>query len=60
MRVLTVTTTPERMANLIKTTQSVENAYFFLFATFEQMKNNNIILDKFWQSPEDNNLYKLL
>jgi len=60
LRVLTITTTPERMDNLINTTQSVENAYFFLFATFDQVKDNNIILKPVWKTTEKKDLISLL
>jgi len=60
LRVLTVTTSKERMANLIKTTQSVENAYFFLFATFDQIKDKNIIFNPVWGSAEKGDLKSLL
>jgi len=49
---LTVTTSEERMKNLIITTQSVKNAYFFLFATFDQIKDKNIIFNPVWKSTE--------
>ena len=60
LRVLTITTSKERMANLIKTTQSVENAYFFLFATFDQIKERNIVFDPIWQSMDKKDLTSLL
>jgi len=60
LRVLTVTTGKERMANLIKSTQSVEGAYFFLFATFDQIKEKNIVFDPIWQSMDKKDLTSLL
>ena len=60
LRVLTITTSKERMNNLIKTTQSVENAYFFLFATFDQIKDKNIIFNPVWTSTEKEDLTSLL
>lgn len=60
LRVLTVTTSKERLANLLKTTQSVENAYFFLFTTFDQIKSKNIIFQPVWQSTEKKAFTSLL
>ena len=60
LRVLTVTTTPDRMNNLIKTTQSVENAYFFLFATSDQMKSKDVIFKPVWKTTEKEDLISLL
>jgi len=60
LRVLTITTSEERMTNLIQTTESVENAYFFLFATFEQIKEKNIIFDSLWQPTDKKDLTSLL
>jgi hypothetical protein len=60
LRVLTVTTSDKRMANLIKTTQSVENAYFFLFSTFDRIKGKNIIFDPIWQPADREDLTSLL
>lgn len=60
LRVLTVSTSKGRIDNLIKTTQSVENAYFFLFATFNQVKGNNIIFKPVWQTTEKEDLISLL
>ena len=60
LRVLTISTSKERVANLIKTTQSVENAYFFLFATFEQIKDRNIIFKPVWKTTGKEGLISLL
>ena len=60
LRILTVTTSPERLANLMKTTKSVEKANFFLFTTFEQVKNNNVLFDNIWQEPSEKGLTKLV
>jgi len=60
LRVLTISTSKERMANLIKTTQSVENAYFFLFTTFDQIKDKNIIFEPIWKSMEGKAFTSLL
>jgi hypothetical protein len=60
LRVLTISTTKERVANLMKTTQSVENAYFFLFATFDQVRDNNIIFKPVWKTTEKKDLISLL
>jgi len=51
LRILTVTTSPERLTNLMKTTKNVDRADFFLFTTFEQIKNNDVLFDNIWQSP---------
>lgn len=60
LRVLTVSTSNNRINNLIKTTQSVENAYFFLFATFDQVKDNNIIFKPVWKTTGKKDLISLL
>jgi hypothetical protein len=60
LRILTITTSPERLANLIKTTKSIENADFFLFTTFEQVKNNNVLFGNIWQDPSKKDLDKLV
>ena len=60
LRVLTISTGKERIANLMKTTQSVENAYFFLFATFDQVKGNNIIFKPIWKTTGEEGLISLL
>ena len=60
MLVLTVTTAPERMTNLINTTKTVDNAYFFLFTTFSEIQKNNPIFDSIWKTPEKEELVKLL
>ncbi|MDD3819485.1 MAG: hypothetical protein PHG41_06620 [Actinomycetota bacterium] len=33
----------------MKTTKAVENTGFFLFTTFKQVKNSNILFDDIWQ-----------
>ncbi|MBM3708371.1 MAG: hypothetical protein FJW69_08575 [Actinobacteria bacterium] len=60
LRVLTVSKSDQRVANLIKTTQSVENAYFFLFTTFDQIKGKNIIFQPIWKSTEEKAFTSLL
>ena len=60
LRVLTISTSKDRIANLMKTTRSVENAYFFLFATFDQVKDNNIIFKPVWKTTEKKDLLSLL
>ena len=60
LRVLTISTGKERIANLIKTTQSVENAYFFLFATLDQVKGDNIIFKPVWKTTGKEGLISLL
>ena len=60
LRILTVTTSPERLANLVKTTKSVDRADFFLFTTFEQVKNNNVLFDNIWQDSVKKGLTKLV
>ena len=60
LRVLTISTSNERIANLMKTTRSVDNAYFFLFATFNQVKDNNIIFKPIWKTTEKKDLISLL
>jgi len=60
LRVLTVTTGKDRMANLIKTTKSVDNVYFFLFSTLEGIEGKNIIFDPIWQPADKKGLTSLL
>jgi len=60
LRVLTISTSQARITNLMKTTQSVENAYFFLFATFDQIKSKNIIFQPVWKTTEKEGLISLL
>jgi hypothetical protein len=60
LRVLTVTTSPERLTNLIKTTKSVEHADFFLFTTYEQVKNNNVLFGNIWKDSTKNGLTRLV
>jgi hypothetical protein len=60
LRVLTVTTTSERLNNLLKTTKSVEYADFFLFTTFGKIKENNLLFDNIWSSSADDSLTKLV
>ncbi|MHB8277086.1 MAG: hypothetical protein ACYDIA_05485 [Candidatus Humimicrobiaceae bacterium] len=48
------------MANLINTTITVDNAYFFLFTTFEKIKDNNLLFDNIWKSTEKNELRELV
>jgi len=60
LRVLTVTTTPERMNNLINTTATVDNAYFFLFTTFKQIKENNVLFGNIWKDSATTSLTKLV
>ena len=48
LRVLTVTTTQERMENLHATTKKVRGASFFWFTTKEKIFNNNVIINPLW------------
>ncbi|MBA7628912.1 hypothetical protein ES703_36409 [subsurface metagenome] len=48
LRVLTITTTQERLKNLLATTKNVKGGNFFWFTTKEKIFNNNIIIDPLW------------
>ncbi|MCL5070446.1 MAG: replication-relaxation family protein [Actinobacteria bacterium] len=60
LRILAVTTSQERLDNLFKTTKGVEHSDFFLFTTFKQIKENNVLFDKIWKSTETNELRELI
>jgi len=60
LRVLAVTTSPDRMANLINTTKTVDNAYFFLFTTFSEVQKNNPIFGSVWKTTGKEDLVRLL
>jgi hypothetical protein len=51
LRVLVVTTTKERLKNLINTTQSVNGASFFWFTTFKEANYKNILAEPIWVIP---------
>ena len=48
LRVLTITTTQERLKNLHTTTNNVKGASFFWFTTKERIFNKNVIIDPLW------------
>jgi hypothetical protein len=50
LRVLVVTTTKERLKNLMNTTQSVNGASFFWFTTFKEANPENILSKPIWLS----------
>jgi len=52
LRVLTITTTQERLKNLYATTNSVKGASFFWFTDKEKLKNINVIKDKIWRKTD--------
>jgi hypothetical protein len=60
LRIITVTTTQERLNNLLKTTKSVNHADFFLFTTFGQIKDNNVLFGNIWKDPATNSLTRLV
>jgi hypothetical protein len=49
LRVLTITTTQERLKNLLSTTMNVKGANFFWFTDKEKLKDKNIIKDNIWR-----------
>jgi hypothetical protein len=51
LRVLVVTTTRERMENLMRTTQSVDGANFFWFTTFKEADHRYILTEPVWGIP---------
>ena len=48
LRVLTITTTQERLKNLLSTTMNVKGSNFFWFTTKEKILNNNVIIEPLW------------
>jgi len=60
LRIITITTTQERLNNLLKTTKSVKHADFFLFTTFKQIKDNDVLFGKIWKDLATNSLTKLV
>jgi len=60
LRVLTATTTQERLNNLLKTTKGIDHTDFFLFTTFKQIKDGNLLFDNIWKSSETNMLTELV
>ncbi len=60
LRVLTVTTSEERLSNLLKTTDSVLNADFFLFTTFKKISESDVLFDSIWKSLPENESLKLV
>ena len=58
LRVLTVTTTQERLKNLLSTTKNVKGASFFWFTTKEQI-NNNVIINPIWRRTDKKGVYRL-
>jgi hypothetical protein len=49
LRVLTVTTTPKRLVNLKKATESVGGDHLFWFTTLEQVTAGNVLSASIWQ-----------
>jgi len=60
LRIITVTTTQERLNNLLNTTKSVNHADFFLFTTFGQIKDNSVLFGNIWKDPATNSLTRLV
>jgi hypothetical protein len=60
LRIITVTTSPERLNNLLKTTKSVNHADFPLFTTFGQIKENNVLFGNIWKDPANKSLTRLV
>jgi hypothetical protein len=62
LRVLVVTTTKERLKNLMRITQSVDSANFFWFTTFKEAGPDSILTEPIWTviNIEDNRVEKLL
>jgi len=59
LRVLTITTTQERLENLLATTKNVKGASFFWFTTKEKILNNNVIINHIWTKSNKKDLFKL-
>jgi len=59
LRVLTITTTQERLENLLATTKNVKGASFFWFTTKEKILNRNVIIDPIWTKSNKKDLFKL-
>jgi len=60
LRILVATTTPERLNKLLKTTKSVKNADFFLFTTFQQIKDGDVLFGNIWKDSATDSLTKLV
>jgi hypothetical protein len=60
LRIITVTTTQERLNNLLKTTKSVNRADFFLFTIFGQIKDDNVLFGNIWKDPANKSLTRLV
>ncbi len=59
LRVLTVTTSPKRLENLLTATKEVEGASFFWFTTKDKILNRNVIIDPIWIKDSKQELSKL-
>lgn len=59
LRVLTVTTTKERLENLFSATKNIYGANFFWFTDRKKLKGNNIIKDPIWQRTDKKGIYQL-
>lgn len=53
LRILTVTTSIERMKNLKRTTESAGGGRLFWFTTFDQVQSRNILKDPIWHIAGD-------
>jgi hypothetical protein len=60
LRVLVVTTTKERLKNLMNTTQSVNGASFFWFTTFKEANYNDVLIRCIWSLPGRDDKISLL
>ena len=59
LRVLTITTTQERLENLLDTTKNVKGANFFWFTTKKKILNNNVIINPLWVKSNKQDLLSL-
>ncbi len=50
-RVLTVTTSEQRMANLVQATHKAQGKFTFFFSTFERIKGGDLLTDLLWNQP---------
>jgi hypothetical protein len=51
LRVLTVTTTPKRLENLLRATQTAGGRELFLFSTLDEIRSADPLADPIWQQP---------
>lgn len=60
LRILTVTTTPERLANLRKTTEEAGGDMLFWFTTFDQATPDKVLFSPIWSVCGEKDLRSLI